>query len=1036
MLIEKRNFLKGQNGDLFSRLLTDGESLNLMNCRMSVSEQGRYGRLESIPGTTLVSQSVYPPYGTAQTLGSGIDYQRGRILYANYNSHGDNAIYCWDYHNDIVYAVLYDSQVTGGLGFSKTSRINRNMEVVGDMLYWTDDLNSPRRINIEAGIKMNHASYSTTVTPYSWPMNQSVINLIRRPYGLPVVATKINSGGLGVNFISEFAGQFACILVYRDGEESVVSVPSAMTNFNISTDTYNDVQITFPLAETFDQDVQKIQLLVRYENTPDYFIIKEWNKSNATDLAEIIAHNNGITNLTYNFYNNETGVAIGEAKSVKDSDSIGLTVKTLRYAQQRLFLGNYTKGYNTPTTTSLTGSISVNPSDPASATSLKSYSSWQIGVVFKDNSKRRSSVVTNAACIVTSSDRSFSSVPYSSIAWALSNSGALNEIPDWAYYYDIVITKNLRTRYFLQSAAMAIHYVRKNTDGTFSYQTNYASDVYGISVNIGFLLSIQNIGYVADKDDVCRLYLGNTSTVYEMRVIDQDGGQNIIIAAKNIGNLNPQPGAFFEIYTPYLPSDNETFYTTGQTYKITNPGTSLRVYSTVGGVIDGDITRINTSVVLTPGYEKMSPSLVNPGKWLQFYGESNFQLQLGQVDKKDFFSWSNPIILGTQVNGLSSFEPLNEKQLPSPSGELTQLMLANKVTDMGQGNIMLAICENETISLYLGESQLMAAAKQGDVATISDVVGSMNVLVGSRGTTLQETVINIYGLVFFYDILNGVFVQYSVNGLEDVSRYNMSRFFKKYASDYLAASANNLDNINGFHHIPTAVDPFNKEILCTLPALIYENYADVLPSYSGVVPSYATSIINRFDIYDRLGKTMAFSFEENKWGSNYSFMGEWYEYLDNQMVGFKNGLPYKFNSDTTNYNNFFGTTYPIRICLTGNLNSSLLKVLNNIAIEGSVAPDYTVALTATPNQQITDLVSSDYTNQEGVFYSYFFMDRIDPNGTGTADQKLYNGSPLTDFSIFVMLEFSTFTGLQWVQFVNVGYSASRGQKQILNIVNS
>jgi hypothetical protein len=93
-------------------------------------------------------------------------------------------------------------------------------------------------------------------------------------------------------------------------------------------------------------------------------------------------------------------------------------------------------------------------------------------------------------------------------------------------------------------------------------------------------------------------------------------------------------------------------------------------------------------------------------------------------------------------------------------------------------------------------------------------------------------------------------------------------------------------------------------------------------------------------------------------------------------------------------------------------------------------------LTALPNIQITDLSASDYINQESNMYADFFMDRLDPNGSGTADEKLYNGNSLTDFAIFVMTEFQQYSGLAWMQFANIGFSTSRGQKQILNPINT
>jgi len=1030
-IIEKREFTKGLNSDLPAKLIPNGQYLNLMNGSVGVSEYGRDYRIENRPGTTLVSQTVYPPYGTHFTLGSGIDEPRKRIIYLNWNSAGYHAIYCYDITPGTTYAVLYDSQVTGGLGFSKSYRIDRNCRVVGDLFYWVDDNNENRRVNIEAGIKMNHPAYSTTVTPYSWPMTQSVINLIRRPYGMSVLATKADAGGFSNNFIAEFSGQFASAFIYRDGEETVASVPCEMVNYNFPTDTYNLIQVVFPLAETFDQDVQIIQLLVRFDNSPDYFIIKQWNKSNATDLAEINSHNNGITNLTYNFYNNTQGIAFGKAKSVKPEDSVPRKTKTLEYADNRIHLANNLKGFNTPSTTSLSASLSSNGSDPVYAMQLKANGSYQIGIRFRDNSKRSIGfVVTNSNCIITNADRSYSTLPYNSLAWLLSNVSALTEIPEQAYYYDIVVTKCLTTRHFLSTQAVTLRYAIKNADGTYSYTNIYGSNVYGIAVNISYMVSI-GYGYTLNTEDLCKLYLSTTSTVYERQVLDVDGDQ-LIIKSQNIGNLNTPPGCIFEIYNPYKKSESETYYTTGSSYKITSPGTISRQYSTLSGIITGDVVRYR------PGgfrNEIMSPSITNQNIWTQFYGEALQTGTLGEVDKGNFDQWSNVKIIGAQINGLSTFDSGDEIAL-GQVGEIQKIQVTNKVSDMGQGDVMLAIFPTETASLYLGETQVMGSAKAAYVAQSTNVVGSVNFLTGSSGTTNPESVIPYLGNVYWLDTLNGCISQYSPAGLEPVSRYDMTRFFANYCRDYLAASTGNLDNINGFHHIPSAIDPFNKEVMFTLPGLIYSNYADTLPSYSAV-PSYATSIIDRFDIYDQLGKTMAYKFNENKWGHNFEFMGEWYEYFENQMFGFKNGYLYKHNTNTTNWNTWYGTQYPVRICLPANFNQSLLKVLNNMAIEGSVIPDFSVALSQVPNVQITDLASTDeaWEDQEGNLYATFYADRLSPNATGTADQKLQTGDELTDTAFMIMLEFQAYSNLIYINFVNVGMTAAPGQKQIANPSN-
>jgi len=1035
MLIEKRSFFGGMDGDVGSRLLDDKSSLNIMNGRVAVTEFGRYGRVENLPGTALINQQVYPPYGTSQTIGSTIDAPRHRIIYANWNSSYDHAIYAYDLITGITYAVIYDSQVIGGLNFSKTNRIDRDMRVIGDMLYWTDDLlNEPRRLNIEAGIKMNHASYVTTVAPYSYPMNSSVIALIRRPFGLPPSASKVTDGTATTNFIKEFAGQFASVLIYRDSEESVVSVPSAMVNYSFSTDTFNAIDVSFPVAEQFDQDVQIVQLAVRFDNAPDYFIVKEWNRAVVSEAAEIAAHNSGATPLTYRFFNDKQGVPIGLHRSTKDADNIALKAKSLEIVDSRLFLGNYVKGYDVPDTTSLFGEVVMQFGSTGTDRVFRPSSSYQIAVQFRDKAKRRCAVVTHPSLVMNIPDRNYSFTSYAAeILWTLSNTSAATEIPDWAYYYDILITKNLTTRFFVETLAN-VQYAKKNQQGVFAYQNTYDTGVFGLAINLSFLNWI-GIGYVFSEGDVCRLHLNTTSTVYELPVIAQDG-LYIIVNAVDIGNLTTQPGVVFQIYTPYQRQPHEPFFTTGQSFLVSNPGTPSRTYSTLSGTIPGDVYRVVYGGILsTVRTSNMSSNfLVNWRSWFNIYGEANIQSILGQTHKDNFVQWSNVLIEGTQINGLSTFDALDEKPVQAELGAITKIQLTTKISDLGQGDVMLAICGTETASLYIGETQIMDASSQGNLAVSSSVIGSINVLKGSSGTTNKETVVQYLGLVFFYDIINGFVTQYSTNGLEFVSRYNQSRFFKNYAKDYLLSSSGNLDNINGFHHIPTGIDPFHKEVIIGLPGLIYENYADILPSYTSV-PSYATSIINRFDIYDKLAKTMAFKFEENLWGSNYEYGAEWYEMIDNQLFGFKDGNLYQHNADTVNWNRFYGVQRPVRICCTGNLNPSAMKDLFNIAVEANAIPDFTVAMANYPNAQITDLADTDFTNQEGVMYASFLRDRLSPNSSGTPDQKLYTGDVLKEYAIFVMAEFQQYEELFHCDFLNIGYEVSKGQRNIINTIN-
>ena len=161
MIRSKKIFTAGANQDDSLHLLEDAQYLRLMNGRVGVTQYGRNARVENVPGTTLISQAVYPPYGTNICIGSCIDTEGQRMLWFICNTFGDHGIYCFDFVDNQVYAVIYDSQVQEGLNFNKNYRIDKNCRVINGILYWSDNYNEPKKINIDKGIKTNHASYQT-----------------------------------------------------------------------------------------------------------------------------------------------------------------------------------------------------------------------------------------------------------------------------------------------------------------------------------------------------------------------------------------------------------------------------------------------------------------------------------------------------------------------------------------------------------------------------------------------------------------------------------------------------------------------------------------------------------------------------------------------------------------------------------------------------------------------------------------------------------------------------------------------------------
>jgi hypothetical protein len=1142
MVTQKQVRLAGMNSDDNLELLAEGDYLNLMNGRIGFSEFGKSLRIENIPGTTALVNSKYPPYGTNICIGSCIDIEGQRLIWFIYNTSNDHGIYCYDFRDKQIYAVLYDSQIidtyNSGLGFDKNFRIDRNCKVDQGLLYWTDNKNEPKKINIDSGIKLNQPSYVSKARAYTTLQDSYEITLIRRPptYA-PAIEKKYNSTYAN-NFISKHSWQFSWQYVYFDGEISVLGEysPASMLNLiyivsgTVTTENYNYVQCDLPLAEKIPQTARIIRLIAKNQATGVASVVKTFDK--LINEAPFIAHNAGTSKLTFDYYGDLIGETIDAADTVKPYDSVPLLSKTAETAVNRLFLGNNLSGYDTPTKTSLSVAQVLGDST-AHHRFFKAESSYQVGIVFYDKARRKCGVTTlndglfttgqktypaasdctfydvtiqqadindatgntngkdgivyvnytscsgsstllqytfadtfyNQLCLhpadITSIEFSYwkndNQIVASSYAtnntiscdnggltqtytvdWQLSNANPSVEIPDWAYYYSIVRTKNLKTRYFIDSLSNDNKYATKvNTAGviTYTYSPTFATGAIYLAIDSAPLVN-SGLGYVYNEGDMCVLLRSTGGKRYEVPVVGTDGNY-ILVSLTNQFNIDNASltGTYFtyEIYTPYTRSENEPYYEVGNIYPVTNPTLSTRQYSTLTGSLIGDIYAFQRLYIGTYYWvEAMSPNDLFYQNWYTDGGFINFVTLLGQTQNSHEIRYSNVFTPGTSNNGLSTFEALNFKTVPLGTGNIQKLQLASKTEE--QGVIMLSIDAFQTVSCYLGEVQVIGSSKNAFLAQDASVIGTMNVLKGMYGTTHPETVIEYLGNVFWYDLNNGAIVQYSANGLYPVSSFKMVNFFSNYAKDYANTSAATLDTLNGFHHIPTAINPFTKRFQVTTPALIATNAAAVLPSYDGITPSYASSIINRFNPYTKLAQTVCLDIIENRWKEVFEYAGEWYDYFENQMIGFKNGTIYTHETNTANLNTFYGTQYPIRYCLTPNQPLSSIKDVVGITVEGSVIPDYSVCYSVYPWEQITDLINEDYRNQEGVMYSSLFRDRLSPNVVGSADVKLYYGDIVKSKTPLIMVEFQQYTNLVYISFIDIDFAESYGQTKIL--VNS
>lgn len=618
-----------------------------------------------------------------------------------------------------------------------------------------------------------------------------------------------------------------------------------------------------------------------------------------------------------------------------------------------------------------------------------------------------------------------------SVSWQLTNGiNTINEIPDWAYYYSVVRTLNLRTRYFIQgySDGSNMKYVSRDSTGAFTYPNSNAFNGFstiGVAIDTTSIINA-GMGYQYTEGDICILIKNDTNnTSYQIPVIGQDGNY-IILNAKDIGVLGNVTDKFiYEIYTPYQASEQEPYYEMGEIYTIANPTTPSRLYNNTNGSFIGDTYLLLRSFGTGNTYyaNAMSPNDLFYKRWDTDASKINFITKLGRVENTTQISWSDTLITGTKINGSSTFRLGNDTYVPDDCGAISKLILTSKVQE--QGTVMLSICTNETNSMYLGETQITDSTGKVQFfgANASQVISTINTLKGSFGTVNPEAVTEFRGSVFYPDANRGVWVQYSSNGLFPISNYKMTRFWKLFFQRYLSPEGQQyMANNNIRPYLFSTVDASHLELLISLPQVY-----DTPPK--GYLVDYPNEAYP-FDIYDGKGKSIVFCLENTgiqpHWQGSYSFNPEQFMCLQNKLYSVKNGNLYQHNM-TDSFNNFYGTQYTSKIMVVSNQLPQRPKVYNNISVEGNMKPIFVYFYNDYPYLQTSDLEDVDFRDLEGVYYATLYRNKIIDDGSGTYQTTaLLTGEKMRNVAMKIMLEFDVTEAPLELKFLNIGYDISKG----------
>jgi hypothetical protein len=102
------------------------------------------------------------------------------------------------------------------------------------------------------------------------------------------------------------------------------------------------------------------------------------------------------------------------------------------------------------------------------------------------------------------------------------------------------------------------------------------------------------------------------------------------------------------------------------------------------------------------------------------------------------------------------------------------------------------------------------------------------------------------------------------------------------------------------------------------------------------------------------------------------------------------------------------------------------RIPESYSAEANAAPSLVYFMTRYPYIQASDLLASDFSNKEGIFYAAILRNKLDP-AFADFNHALFAGEHLRATAIYMMSQWDATAGIVQVKFTNISYAVSLGQ---------
>jgi len=353
------------------RLIPNGEYIDALNVRLSSTEESENGAVENAKGNTKLTTLAwffgtatppvsYPLSSSAKCIGSLADSQNETIYWFIHDSNFSigstgimDMIVSMDTKTNVIkYHVvsMHNTATETTLNFNPEYLITA-IDIIDDLLFFTDNYNPPRFINI-------NKSYTDPtingINIYKDNISAEELLVIRKP----PITSPTASGFVATNqrnFLEERFLCFATRYKYNDNQYSAVSQFSepvfSNSGFILDVETMNNkgmrniytgANITYnsggPLVKAID------------------LLFKDMNSGTIKVIETVIKENAGLSNdteYTYSFDGNQIYTILPDSEILRLYDNVPRLAQAQTIMGNRLVYGNYVEGYDIPEDTRL-----------------------------------------------------------------------------------------------------------------------------------------------------------------------------------------------------------------------------------------------------------------------------------------------------------------------------------------------------------------------------------------------------------------------------------------------------------------------------------------------------------------------------------------------------------------------------------------------------------------------------------------------------------------------------------------------------------